>query len=55
MSLDTDQMNQLMYDAMSGKDAPSIPGDDALAFFTAVKKDADELKAKGIMPMPVKS
>lgn len=55
MPLDTDQMNQLMYDAMSGKDKPSIPGTDALAFFDAVKKQASDLKASGVMPMPVRS
>jgi len=55
MPLDTDQMNQLLYDAMSGKDKPSIPGPEALDFFDAVKKDANDLKAKGLMPIPIKS
>jgi len=47
--LDADQMNRLTIDATLGK-PPSIPGDEAQAFYDAVLKDVTALKAKGIMP-----
>ncbi len=50
--LDADQMNKLSADALQGI-PPSIPGDEAQAFYDAVKKDIDAMKAKGIMPMPI--
>lgn len=54
MALDGDDMNRLAIEAEQGKDKPSIPGDEAATFFAAVKKQIADLKAKGMMPMPVK-
>lgn len=54
MALDGDEMNRLAIEAAAGKEKPSIPGEEAAKFFSAVKKQIDELKAQGIMPMPVR-
>lgn len=42
-------MNQLTIDAVNGR-PPSIPGDEAKAFYDAVLVDVTALLAKGIMP-----
>jgi hypothetical protein len=47
MALDGDDMNRLIIEAAAGKDAPSIPGDDAKAFFDKMKKQVAEIKAAG--------
>ena len=53
MPLDGDQTNQLTIDAGNGLDAPSIPGDEALAYFLAVKKDVEKIQAAGgIVDLP---
>lgn len=50
MSLDGDAMNQLIGDAIDGKDTPSIKGAEAKAFFDKVKKQVAEMLAKGQSP-----
>lgn len=50
MPLDGDDMNRLMIDAVMGKDAPSIPGPEAQAFFDKVKKQVDDGKDEGLAP-----
>lgn len=54
MTLDVDALNQLLGDALAGKDEPSIKGDEAKACYERLKKQVAELIAKGIMPMPVR-
>lgn len=54
MALDTDQMNQLLYDAIDGKNKPSIPGAEAAGYFKKMQKQVAEMKKNGIMPMPVR-
>lgn len=54
MTLSGDDMNRLAIEAAQGKDKPSIPGDEAAAFFAAMQKQTADLRAKGLMPMPVK-
>jgi hypothetical protein len=47
--LDSEQMNRLTIEATLGK-PPSIPGEEAQAFYDEVLRDVTALKAKGIMP-----
>ena len=47
--LDSDQMNRLTIEATLGQ-PPSIPGEEAEAFYNEVLADVTALKAKGIMP-----
>lgn len=54
MTLDGDALNQLLRDAIAGKDEPSIKGDEAKAYYEKLKKQVAELIAQGIMPMPVR-
>lgn len=54
MALDADQMNQLLYDAIDGKDKPSLPGDEAAAYFAKMQKQVADMKKSGVMPMPVR-
>lgn len=50
MKLDGDAMNQLLGDAIMGKDQPSIKGPEAKAFFDKVKVQVAEMLAKGQSP-----
>lgn len=50
MALDGDALNQLLGDAIMGKDQPSIKGDEAKAYFEKVKKQVAEMIAKGQSP-----
>lgn len=50
MPLDGDAMNQLIGDAIDGKDRPSIKGKEAKVFFDKVKKQVTEMLAKGQAP-----
>jgi len=50
MALDGDALNQLLGDAVMGKDAPSIKGDEAKAYFEKVKKQVEEMIEKGQSP-----
>jgi hypothetical protein len=50
MALDGDALNQLLGDAIMGKDAPSIKGEEAKAYFEKVKKQVEEMVAKGQRP-----
>ena len=47
MALDGDDMNRLIIEAAAGKEVPSIPGDEAKAFFEKMKKQAADIKAAG--------
>ena len=47
--LDSEQMNRLTIEATLGK-PPSIPGEEAQAFYDEVLRDVTAMKAKGIMP-----
>lgn len=50
MALDGDALNQLLRDAVMGKDEPSIKGDEAKAYFDKVKKQVAEMIANGQSP-----
>ena len=50
MALDGDALNQLLGDAIMGKDAPSIKGDEAKAYLEKVKKQVEEMIEKGQSP-----
>lgn len=54
MPLDGDDLNRLAIEAAQGKDAPSIPGDEAAEFFDAVKKQIADAKKNGLLPIPVR-
>jgi hypothetical protein len=47
MALDGDALNQLLGDAIMGRDEPSIKGEEAKAYFEKVKKQVAEMIAKG--------
>lgn len=50
MALDGDALNQLLGDAIMGKDQPSIKGEEAKAYFEKVKKQVEEMIANGQSP-----
>lgn len=50
MALSGDAMNQLLGDAIDGKDQPSIKGAEAKEFFDKVKVQVAEMLAKGQSP-----
>jgi hypothetical protein len=47
MYLTSEQMNQLMRDAVLGRESPSIEGEVARAFFDEIKAELAEKKARG--------
>jgi len=53
MPLTIDEMNQLLGDAVNGKEQPSLKGEEALEYFHKIRQEVIEMMAKGIMPMPV--
>lgn len=50
MALDGDALNQLLGDAIMGKNEPSIKGEEAKAYFEKVKKQVAEMIANGQTP-----
>lgn len=50
MALDGDALNQLLGDAIMGRDEPSIKGEEAKAYFEKVKKQVEEMVANGQSP-----
>jgi hypothetical protein len=51
--LDGDALNQLIGNAMMGKEKPSIEGEEAKAFFEKVKQDVERLMQEGkIIDLP---
>lgn len=53
MPLDGDALNQLLGDAIMGKEKPSIQGEEAKAFFEKVKPDVERLMREGkIIDLP---
>lgn len=55
MTLDGDALNQLLGDAIMGKDEPSIEGDEARTYFEKVKKQVAEMIANGQSPDMLKN
>jgi hypothetical protein len=53
MPLDGDALNQLLGDAIMGKEKPSIDGEEAKAFFDKIKKDVEKIRREGkIVDLP---
>ncbi len=49
MALTTEQMQKITVEVVTGK-PPTIKGDEANKFRSAVEKDVKEMRAKGITP-----